>query len=98
MHDALRHGGTHTSGEFVNHMTVRIIRYRMHSVQPQTVVMDLLNPPHGISNNEFAHGSTVRAVKVDASAPGGAMSLCKELRSIERQVVSLRPEMVIHNI
>ena len=76
----------------------RVIKNCMYCVEPQTIEVVFLQPIERIMNEVITNGATIQAVKVDGLSPRSVVAIGKELWCIEREVVSFRPKVVVHNI
>ena len=85
-------------GEFVEDVGLGLVDDGVDRVEPQPVEVELLDPVERVVDGEVTHRPAVRAVVVHRSAPGRVVPLREEARRVERQVVPVRPEVVVDDI
>ena len=75
-----------------------VVTDRVHSVETKPVEMKLLDPIFGILDKEVADPPGVWPVEIDRFAPGGTDARIKEIRRVERKVISVRPEVIVNDV
>ena len=86
------HGGAHRGGHLVHPV---LIQDGMHRVETQPVEAVLHQPVEHIVGEEAAH---LGSAEIDRRSPRCVAILAKELRRVERQVIPVRPEVVVHHV
>ncbi len=85
-------GRAHGGGHLVHPV---LLLDRVHRIEAQTVESILHQPKKHVLGEEAAHN---RLTEIDRRSPGRRVVLAKELRRVERQVVSVGSEMIVHDV
>ena len=75
----------------------RLVDERVHGVEAEGVDVEALEPHERVLDDEATHLVAVRAVEVDGRAPRGLADLVVD-RHEDRQVVAVRPEVVVDDV
>src|ERR1700692_3996426 len=59
--------------------------------------MELLEPEKGVLDKKLANGAAMRSIEIDSLPPRRSIPVAK-VRSELAQIVSFRPEMVVHDV
>src|SRR5215207_3553679 len=70
----------------------------MRRVQAQAVKVKIPKPVKRILKKKVAHRATVRPIVIESVAPGGLVPLCDVIRAIDSRVVSVWPQVVVHDV
>jgi len=70
---------------------------RVDGIEAQAVESIVAQPHQRIVDDEAAHRIAVRPVVVDGRAPVGLIAI-GEIRSVPRQIISIRPQVVVDHI
>ena len=71
---------------------------RVHSIQTQPIHVKLLDPVKGVMNDKVADSPATWTIEVHRGTPRSLMPIREELWDIHRQIISLRPEVVVHDV
>ncbi len=67
----------------------------MHRIEPQSVEAVFHQPVEHVVGEEAAH---LGPAKIDRGSPRRATVLAEELRRVERQVIPVRAEVIVHHV
>ena len=87
----------HLDGERLQDVGRRLVGDGVHGVQPQPVAVIIAQPHQRVVDDEAPHLVAARPVEVDRVTPAGLV-LGREVRAELRQVVPVRPEVVVDDI
>ena len=79
-------------------MARAFVYQRMRGIEAETIKMILGNPVQGIFDEEAPHHLAVRPVQIQSSAPGRGVMLRKIVRTVDAQVIAVRPQVVVNHV
>ncbi len=85
-------GGAHGSRHFINPV---LIDDRVHGIEPQTIEAKLGKPVQHILREVVAHFTTA---EINRRSPRGMTIVAEELRSVEREVITVRPKVIVNHV
>src|SRR5665213_1300299 len=88
----------HARDELGQERPGRFVANLVHRVEPQPVEAVLAQPEQRVLHEQLADGLGPRPVNVDRRTPRRVMPRREERRGVLRQIVSLRPEVVVDDV
>ncbi len=91
-------GAAHLARQRREKVLVRVVRDALRGVEAEAVEVELLDPVARVREEELADGRGVPAVEVDGGAPLGLVPFGEVVLRELREVVAVRPEVVVDHV
>ena len=88
----------HPPSQLFQEMLLRIIFYRMHRIESQSIDMILFKPIERIFNKKVTHNIAANVIVIDCCTPGSVVFFGEKLLGIGVQIVAFWSEVVVNHI